>query len=131
MNDIVAQVEDWLAHMPQGDFEGYCGPVADDFVLRLPFMPPGLPNEFAGCEVAQAALQSSAKGRATLVFSNKVILRTEDPDLVVATAQAETTMANGKPYRNSYVIFVRFRDGVIVEHTEYLNPLAVMEAAGD
>ncbi|KHK91082.1 nuclear transport factor 2 family protein [Novosphingobium malaysiense] len=131
MNDVVAQMEDWLAHMPQGDFEGYSGGVAEDFVLRLPFMPPGLPNAFAGREAAQAALQASAQGREPLVFSDKVILRTEDPELLVVTANAQTTMANGKPYRNSYVIFVRIRDGVIVEHTEYLNPLAVMEAAGD
>lgn len=126
--DIFEQVATWLEHMPQGDFDGYPGEVAADFVLRLPFMPPGLPTSFEGREAAQAVLQRSAQGRGPLVFRDKVILRTEDPELVVVTANAETTMANGKPYRNSYVIFVRIRDGVIVEHTEYLNPLAVMEA---
>ncbi|MCJ2176997.1 hypothetical protein MTR64_00310 [Novosphingobium sp. 2580] len=93
-------------------------------------MPPGLPNEFAGKEAAQSALNASAAGRAPLVFHDKVILRTEDPELIVVTARAETTMADGTPYRNSYVIFVRIRDGVVIEHTEYLNPLAVMAATG-
>lgn len=129
MADIVEQVARWLEVMPQGEFDSYEGGVAPDFVLRLPFMPEGLPIEFAGREVAQAALARSAEGRGPLVFSDKVMLRTEDPELVVVTANARTTMANGKPYANSYVIFVRVRDGMIVEHTEYLNPLAVMAAS--
>jgi len=116
--------------MPQGEFERFSGEIAPGFVLRLPFMPPGLPQEFEGREAAQAVLQASAKGRGPLVFTDKVILRTEDPGLVVVTARASTTMASGKPYSNAYVIFVRFEDSAIVEHTEYLNPLAVMEAAG-
>ncbi|PEQ10821.1 hypothetical protein B2G71_20365 [Novosphingobium sp. PC22D] len=129
MSDIVEQVSQWLEHMPQGDFDEYPGGVAEDFVLRLPFMPEGLPTEFAGRETARAALAQSARGREPLVFSDKVILRTEDPELVVVTANARTTMASGRPYANSYVIFVRIRNGVIIEHTEYLNPLAVIAAA--
>ena len=128
MRDIIELVEIWLNHMPHGDFEGFPGEVAPDFVLRLPFMPPGLPNEFVGRQQAQAALQRSSQGRAPLVFADKRILRTQDPELIVVTANASTTMANGRPYRNSYVIFLRICDGVIVEHTEYLNPLAVMDA---
>lgn len=130
MDDIVSLVEDWLTHMPQGDFAAFRGGVAPDFVLNLPFMPPGLPNRFSGRDAAQAALRASTAGRAPLVFHGKVILRTEDPELIVVTAQAETVMADGTPYRNSYVIFVRIRNGVVIDHTEYLNPLAVMAAAG-
>ena len=37
-------------------------------------------------------------------------------------------MASGRPYANSYVIFVRLREGQVAEHTEYLNPLKVIEA---
>jgi len=128
MGDIVQLVELWLRHMPQGDFDGFPGEISPDFVLRLPFMPGGLPTEFAGREQARAVLADSARSRAPLVFTDKRILRTEDPELVVVTASASTTMANGRPYRNSYVIFVRVRDGVIVEHTEYLDPLKVIAA---
>jgi ketosteroid isomerase-like protein len=129
VTDIIELVSTWLTHMPQGDFDGFPGEVAEDFVLILPFMPPGLPTRFEGRAAAQAVLQKSARGRGPLTFIDKRILRTEDPELVVVTARAETTMANGKPYANSYVIFVRVRDGVVVEHTEYLNPLAVMAAS--
>ena len=79
---------------------------------------------------SQAILQQTAEGRGPLVFSDIVTLRTEDPELFVSTCKGAATMNSGKSYRNSYVIFTRIRDGVVLEHTEYLNPLAVMEAAG-
>lgn len=129
MSDIMALVQSWLEHFPEGDFDGFAGEVAEDFVLRLPFVPPGVPTEFRGRETARAALAGSAQGRSRLVFTDKVMLRTENPELVVTTANAEATMANGNTYRNSYVMFTRVRDGTVLEHTEYLNPLAIMEAA--
>ena len=128
-HDVIALTRAWLEVMPEGRFEDFPGRVADDFVLRLPFVPPGVPDEFRGREAAQAVLRASAAGRAPLVFTDKVMLRTEDPEVVVTTARAETVMANGNPYRNRYVIFTRIRDGVVLEHTEYLNPLAIIEAA--
>jgi len=128
MTDIVELARAWIEVFGEGDFDAFPGKVSEDFVLRLPFVPAGVPSEFKGREVARAALAGSAKGRSKLVFSNVRILRTEDPELVVTTADGEATMASGKPYRNSYVILTRIRDGMVLEHTEYLNPLAVMEA---
>lgn len=130
MTDNLALVHQWLKVMPEGRFDALPGKVAEQFVLRLPFAPPGVPEEFRGRAAAQAALSGSAKNRAPLVFTDLVVLRTEDPDLYVATANASTTMGNGKPYANSYVIFVRLEGGQIAEHTEYLNPLKVIEAMG-
>lgn len=128
MDDDLNLVRQWLEAMPEGAFDRLPGRIADDFVLRLPFAPPGVPEAFHGREAAQAVLAASAANRAPLVFRDLSVLRTEDPDLFVATAEASTTMAGGKPYANRYVIFVRLRDGRIAEHTEYLNPLKVMEA---
>lgn len=129
MNDIVELVSVWLDVFAEGNFDDYPGGVAEDFVLRLPFVPPRIPTEFRGRETVRAVLAETAKSRSKLVFSNRVIRRTDDPELVVTTADGEAVMANGNLYLNSYVIFTRFRDGVVLEHTEYLNPLAVMEAA--
>ena len=129
MHDLIELVEAWLAVLPSGDFDAFPGAVAEDFVLRLPFVPPGVPNAFHGRAAALAVLQSSAAGRSPLVFSEKVIRRTDDPELALTTARAEATMANGNPYRNEYVMLTRIRDGVVIEHIEYLNPLAIMAAA--
>lgn len=130
MKDLIALTAEWLTVLPEGNFDAFSGEVSADFVLRLPFMPDGVPNEFKSRAVAQAALQTSAKTRSPLVFIDKVIRRTEDPELALTTAKAEAVMANGKPYRNEYIMLTRIRDGVVLEHVEYLNPLAVIAASG-
>lgn len=131
MKDLIELTTEWLAVLPEGNFDDFSGEVSPDFVLRLPFVPDGVPSEFRGRDVAQAVLQASAKGRSPLVFTDKVIRRTDDPDLALTTARAEAVMASGRPYRNEYIMLTRIRDGVVLEHVEYLNPLAIMAASGD
>ena len=130
MADELALLGEWLEIMPEGRFDQFSGKIAEDFVLRLPFPPPGVPSEFAGRETVKALLQKTSQGRSPLVFHDIVTLRTEDPELFVTTCKGQATMNSGKSYRNSYVILTRIRDGVVLEHTEYLNPLKVMEASG-
>lgn len=131
MTDLIELTAEWLQVLPGGNFEAFSGEVSPDFVLRLPFVPEGVPNEFKGRDVAQAVLRASAQGRSPLVFTDKIIRRTEDPELALTTARAEAVMANGKPYRNEYIMLTRIRDGVVIEHIEYLNPLAIMAASGN
>ena len=128
MTDIVALTRAWLEAFSEGDFDSFPGKVSPDFVSRLPFVPPGVPTEFRGRESAQAALAGSARCRTTLVFRDAVIRQTRDPELVVTTASAEARMNNGRTYRNDYVMLTRIRDGMVLEHIEYLNPLAVIES---
>jgi ketosteroid isomerase-like protein len=128
MSDNLELARQWLEIMPEGAFDRLPGKIAPHFVLRLPFAPPGVPQEFAGRDVAQQALSGSAKSRSPLVFEGLELLATGDPELFVATASGEATMASGKVYRNSYVIFVRIRDGQVIEHIEYMNPLNIIAA---
>ena len=130
MADDLALLREWLEVMPEGRFADFSGRIAEDFVLRLPFPPPGVPTEFAGRDTVQAILHQTAQGRSPLIFSDIVSLRTEDPELFMTTCQGQATMNSGKSYRNQYIILTRIRDGVVLEHVKYLNPLAVMEAAG-
>lgn len=128
MDDNLALVHAWLEVMPEGRFDELPGKIAEDFVLRLPFAPPGVPEAFHGRDAAAKVLSGSAAGRSALVFEDLKVLRTEDPELFVATATASAVMASGRPYANSYAIFVRLRGGQVAEHVEYLNPLKVIEA---
>ena len=131
MTDSMELVRQWLEIMPEGQFDKLAGQISPDFVLRLPFAPPGVPSAFVGRDVAQQALSGSAKNRSPLVFENVVLLATGDPELFVATANGEATMSSGKLYRNDYVIFVRIRGGVVIEHIEYMNPLNIIAAFAD
>jgi ketosteroid isomerase-like protein len=130
MTDIVELMRAWLDTFGEGEFDAFPGKVSPDFVLRLPFVPAGVPNEIRGRETVRERLASTAKARSKLIFHDVTILRTEDPELLVTTARGEATMASGKPYRNSYVMLTRIRGDEVLEHTEYLNPLAVLEAMG-
>jgi ketosteroid isomerase-like protein len=131
MSDSVQLVRRWLEIMPEGQFDKLSGQISPDLILRLPFAPPGVPDEFIGRDVAQQALSGSAQNRSPLVFESVVLLATGDPELFVATANGQATMASGKVYRNSYVIFVRIRDGMVIEHIEYMNPLNIIAAFAD
>jgi ketosteroid isomerase-like protein len=127
LSDIVELARAWLDTFGEGRFDAFPGRISPDFVLRLPFVPPGIPNEFRGREKVRETMVATARGRSRLEFSDIVIRRTEDPDLLVITARGQATMASGTLYRNEYVILLRIHDGEVLEHTEYLNPLAVME----
>jgi uncharacterized protein len=129
MADDFALVSEWLDVLPEGRFGEFSGRISDDLALRLPFPPPGVPTEFRGRDTVQGILNKTAEGRSPLKFYDVVTLRTEDPELYVTTCRGEATMNSGKSYRNSYVIFTRIRDGEVLEHIEYLNPLMVMEAS--
>jgi ketosteroid isomerase-like protein len=131
MTDSVELMQAWLETFGEGEFDAFPGKISPDFTLYLPFVPAGIPNEIKGREAVRERLAQTAKGRSRLKFLDVKILRTEDPELLVTTARGEATMANGKPYRNRYVMLTRIRDGEVLEHTEYLNPLAVMEAMTD
>lgn len=131
MKDIIAYARAWIENFAEGDFSTFPGEVAEDFTLRLPFVPPGVPSEIKGRETVSELLKKTSRSRSKLVFRDLTIRKTDDPELVVSTCRGEATMANGKTYRNSYVMFTRIRDGKVLEHTEYLNPLAVMAAADD
>lgn len=131
MKDIVELVHAWLETFAEGDFDAFPGEVSPDFVLRLPFVPEGIPNEIRGREEVKERLAATSKNRSKLVFSDVKVLRTEDPELAVTTCRGQATMANGKVYRNEYVLLTRIRDGVVLEHTEYLNPLAVIASMSE
>jgi ketosteroid isomerase-like protein len=128
MADLVALTREWLDIIAAGRFDDWGTRVAEDVVFRLPFAPPGAPEEMRGIETARETLRATWDGKKHFAWHDMVIRRTDDPDLVVTTARSEAEFVSGKRYANSYVIFTRFRDGMVVEHVEYLNPLKVLEA---
>lgn len=130
MADLTALMRDWLDIVATGPAEAWPERAADDVVIRLPFAPPGVPNELRGASQAVAQLGAVWAAKARFDWRDVVIRRTEDPELVVTTARSEAVMLSGQHYANSYVILTRFRDGKVVEHDEYFNPLPVIAVFG-
>lgn len=130
MTDLTQLMRDWLDIVATGPAEAWPERVAEDVVIRLPFAPPGVPNTLHGQAAAIAQLSPVWSSKTRFDWRDVVILRTEDPELLVTTARSEVVLLSGQPYANSYVILTRFRDGKVVEHIEYFNPLPVIEAFG-
>lgn len=130
MNDVIAVMREWLELAAKGPAEAWAGRVARDVKIRLPFAPPGVETELDGFDAAVAGLSVAWDAKQSFEWRDVVIRRTDDPDLVVTTARTEALLRTGRRYANSYVMLTRIRDGLVVEHVEYFNPLAVLEAYG-
>lgn len=126
MSDLIPLMHRWLDVIARGAVDEWPGIVSRDVVVRLPFAPPGIDNELRGLDAARAAIGAFWKTIEVWRWHDLVILRTEDPQLLVATARSEARTVAGHAYANSYVIFTRFTDDQVVEHIEYFNPLPVL-----
>lgn len=128
--DCKTLVRDWLDLVATGPAEAWSSRVAEGVVIRLPFAPPGVAEELSGKAAAIAALAPVWEGKVRFDWRDVVIRATEDPELFVTTARSEVLLRSGRTYANSYVMLTRVRDGQVVEHAEYFNPLPVLEAYG-
>jgi ketosteroid isomerase-like protein len=130
MSDLIRLMREWLDVLAMGPAEVFAGRVAEGVVLRLPFAPPGVEAEHRSAAEAIAAMEPVWAGKIRFDWHEVEIRRTEDPELLVTTARSDVLLKSGRPYANSYVMLTRFRDGRVVEHVEYFNPLAVLAAFG-
>jgi uncharacterized protein len=127
MTDLIKLTREWLDLVSMGPAAAWIGKVADDVVIRLPYAPPGVASELRGFEHARETLGEHWKTKKSFAWRDVVIRRTEDPELLVTTARSDVVLASGQPYANDYIMLTRIRNGKIVEHIEYFNPLPIME----
>ena len=127
MSDPKALIREWMQITAMGPAEAWEGKASDDLVFRLPYAPPGVTEEVRGFAAAREMLSHHWAGKQRFDWLDVVILATEDPELFVTTARSDVLMDGGVPYGNDYVMLTRVRDGKVVEHAEYFNPLPVLE----
>jgi ketosteroid isomerase-like protein len=130
MDDARQLVREWLDLAAMGPAEAWVGKVADDVVVRLPFAPPGVLPEMRGFDAARDTLAHHWPTKRSFDWRDVVIRETEEAGLFVVTARSEVVLASGEPYANDYVMLTRVRDGRIVEHDEYFNPLPIIDMIG-
>lgn len=127
MSDTKALIREWMEITAMGPADAWVGKVAPDVIVRLPYAPPGVLPVMKGFDQARDTLSHHWSTKQSFEWCDVVIRQTEDPELYVITARSEVVLANGQPYANDYVMLTRVRDGQIVEHTEYFNPLPIVE----
>ena len=127
MSTDKALLREWMDVLALGPAEAWQGRVADDVIVRLPFAPPGIAAEMRGIEQAIAMMASHWESKERFDWCDVVIRATEDPGLFVITARSDVLFRSGLRYANDYIVLTRLRGGLVVEHTEYFNPLPVLE----
>jgi ketosteroid isomerase-like protein len=122
----LAVVEAAFAAVGQADVAGQLESFTDDVVLELPYAEP--PARLEGKEAIRAHVGPALE---TFKFRLDItaVYDCADPDTLVLeyTSEGHVT-TTGKPYRNSYVGIVRFRDGRICFQREYYNPVPAARA---
>jgi ketosteroid isomerase-like protein len=127
MNDAKALVREWMDLTAIGPATGWQGRASADLVVLLPYAPPGVVPEMRGFDQALEILSHHWAGKRSFDWHDVVIRQTEDPEPFLTTARSEVVFDSGQTYANSYVMLTRVRDGKVVEHTEYFNPLPIVE----
>jgi uncharacterized protein len=120
---VVAQA---FAAVSRGDVDGQLDYCTESVVLELPYADPPVRLE------GKSAIRRHV-GPALEVFSFRLhinqIYECVDPDLLILEYTSEgKVITTGRPYLNSYVGVVRFRDGLICSQREYYNPLIAARA---
>lgn len=127
MTDAKALIREWMDITAMGPAEAWVGKAADDVVIRLPYAPPGVLAEMRGFDAARDTLSPHWGTKKRFDWLDVIIRATEDPELFVTTARSDVILASGEPYGNDYIMLTRVRGGKVVEHTEYFNPLPIIE----
>lgn len=130
MNSAKRLIREWMDLTAVGPAEDWVGKVAADVIVRLPYAPPGVVPEMRSFDAARDTLSHHWASKISFDWHDVVIRGTEDPELFVITARSEAILISGARYANDYIMLTRVRDNMIVEHTEYFNPLPIIEMLG-
>lgn len=125
------RVSRWLAILAAGELDSWDGIAGPDLVMDVPFAPPPMGGVMTGAAACKAAVGQLWSTMASFEFHDVKIFATAEAGVVFATARSAATTTWGREYQNNYVFQIELRDGLIVRHTEYFNPLPVLEVFGE
>jgi ketosteroid isomerase-like protein len=94
-----------------------------------PFAPEGFPNNLVGSEGFYKEF-SGLTARFSRMRFPRQIYTTEDPNYIFMQFNGEMDLIQGGKYENKYLATFRFKDGKIIEYTEYFNPIVLAKAFG-
>lgn len=110
------------------DLEGLGKVFHDQIVMRFPYSPEGMPPQCEGREQCLEMMKGILGMLKKIEWIDMEAFATENPELVFINCRSKMDTVNGKPYGNEYCFRIRVRDGKVIEHTEFFNPLPIMAA---
>jgi ketosteroid isomerase-like protein len=124
-----AALRGWMTTAHQKDLDGIRTLMADDIVIELPFSESGVTDDghfrvyrgIAEC-VAFWAAAFEAEGETDGMRGCELTF-SADGRVAFLESRAVLTMANGRTYRNRYVVRYVFDKGKVAHVREYYNPI--------
>jgi ketosteroid isomerase-like protein len=106
---------------------------AEDAIHEFPFTRPGVPSRLQGREQIRTFMQANWETNPLhyKAYRNVVIHETADPEVIVVEQDITGTAATtGRDFTLPNIVVLRVRDRQIVHFRDYVNVVAVAEAAG-
>ncbi len=103
---------------------------AEDAVIEVPFAPGRMPKTYEGRDSVRGFLELARESFSPFSITVDAVRATDDPRVVVAEFHSDGVVrANGRPYRNRYVVFFTFDDnGRVTNWREYYDAGVVVRA---
>jgi len=129
MTEAARIMQEFLNKVSSLDIEGIKSLFAENVVQKVPFAPEGTPDAISGKEAVSGNFEGLPLMFRSLKYSDVEIVETMDDRFAVAFAHADGVLANGNPYLQNYVFYVRLDvAGKISEYREYMNPQQLAKA---
>lgn len=129
MSDSVAAAQKWLDVLAAGAIDEWDTIADANLSMHVPLMPGEPDTPTVGREPNRARVAALWKAWESFRFHDADIhAAADDPNLVFVHVYSDAKTVWGAEYRNRYFIRLRFQDGKIVEHLEFMDPRPVLAA---
>src|SRR3546814_18593505 len=104
---------------------------SDDAVWEMPCRPPPLDKDIPGRALIGLFRDWFFAAVPDMLISDRVVHPTLDPNLFVIEFKAKATVTmTGKPYNQTYILNMQFRDGKLALLREHFDSMVVWESFG-
>jgi ketosteroid isomerase-like protein len=113
------------------DGEDYFDLLADDVVVEYVITVPGYPRQVAGRQNIIDLYRNYDEYMAVHTADNLRVY--QDPKASVVVLEYEVhgeSIQTGRPYNNRFASIITVKDGKVTHWRDYLDPIAVFDAAG-
>jgi ketosteroid isomerase-like protein len=120
--------KDYLDSVNAGNPKTVAAFFAEDGYIDAPYVESfGMASKIVGKTAIEATMQGLLQNAPDFHFTSlKIILET--PAEVVAEYESEAVLVNGRSYKQLYIGHIKFKDGKIISHREFLNTVPFAQA---
>jgi ketosteroid isomerase-like protein len=99
--------------------------------LELPFVMEPFPKETKGFDAVMAFMESVPDfAEAENLHDISIHAFADDPNELVAEYRSDMKLANGREYRNTYVVRATVKDGKLIRFREHFDSIPLLVAIG-